>query len=115
MSAAHPRLASPPWLRLPRRTARLRLTVLYGGLFLLSCSALVATTYVLFERATEFRTPQLPKIPHTPAIQDLRFPPKPAVPLGQALPQLEYVQNQLAQDQQKNVMLFGPFTTRDSS
>ena len=36
MGVAHPRLAPPSWLRLPRRTARLRLTALYGGLFLLS-------------------------------------------------------------------------------
>ena len=32
----------PSWLRLPRRTARLRLTALYGGLFLLSGVALLA-------------------------------------------------------------------------
>jgi hypothetical protein len=44
----HPFRAS--LLRLPRHTARLRLTVLYGGLFLLSGIALVASTYVLFER-----------------------------------------------------------------
>ena len=62
------------WLRLPRRTARLRLTALYGGLFLLSGVALVAITYVLFERATEYRAPHLPKVPHTPAIQHLHFP-----------------------------------------
>ena len=40
MSVAHHRLAPPSWLRLPRRTARLRLTALYGGLFLLSGAAL---------------------------------------------------------------------------
>jgi signal transduction histidine kinase len=38
---------SPRWLRLPRRTARLRLTVLYGGLFLACGAALLAVTYVL--------------------------------------------------------------------
>jgi len=65
---------------LPRRTARLRLTALYGGLFLLSGVALVATTYVLFERATEYRAPHLPTIPHTPAIQHLQLPLKPAGP-----------------------------------
>ena len=83
MSVAHPRLASPSWLRLPRRTARLRLTALYGGLFLLSGVALVAITYVLFERATEYRTPPLPKIPHTPAIGNLQLP----APLAPTLPQ----------------------------
>jgi signal transduction histidine kinase len=41
------RLAAPSWLRLPRRTARLRLTALYGGLFLLFGAALLAITYLL--------------------------------------------------------------------
>jgi HAMP domain-containing protein len=35
------------WLRLPRRTVRLRLTVVYGSLFLLSGAALLAITYFL--------------------------------------------------------------------
>jgi signal transduction histidine kinase len=87
MGGSHPRLAPPSWLRLPRRTARLRLTALYGGLFLLSGVALVATTYVLFERATEYRTPHLPKVPHTLAIQHLQLPvpPGPALPQGQSV------------------------------
>ena len=37
---------------LPRRTLRLRLTVLYGGLFLLSGAGLLAVTYLLVARAT---------------------------------------------------------------
>ena len=61
-----------PGCACPRRTARLRFTAVYGGLFLLSGAALVATTYVLFERATEYRAPQLPQVPHTPAIQGLQ-------------------------------------------
>ena len=65
------RLRLPAWLRWPRRTARLRFTALYGGLFLLSGAALVAITYVLFERATEYTKPHLPQIPRTPAIQQL--------------------------------------------
>jgi signal transduction histidine kinase len=92
ISARHPRLAPPSWLRLPRRTARLRLTALYGGLFLLSGVALVATTYVLFERATEYRAPHLPTIPHTPTIQHLQLPlplplppAKPPTPTGQSV------------------------------
>ncbi|MGH3156537.1 MAG: ATP-binding protein [Streptosporangiaceae bacterium] len=36
-----------PALRLPRRTVRLRLTLLYGGLFLISGTALLVITYVL--------------------------------------------------------------------
>src|SRR3984885_7652526 len=39
----------PPRLRLPRRTARLRLTVLYGGAVFLACGATVlAVTYLLY-------------------------------------------------------------------
>src|SRR5580700_8040193 len=96
MSVAHHRLASPSWLRLPRRTARLRLTALYGGLFLLTGAALAAITYVLFERATDYRTPPLPKIPPAPAIGKLQLP----SPLAMNLPQ-QYglLQNQLAQAQ----------------
>jgi len=96
MSVTHPRLASPSWLRWPRRTARIRLTALYGGLFLLTGAALAAITYVLFERATEYRTPPLPKIPHTPAIGNLQLP----SPLAKTLPQeFNLLQNQLAQAQ----------------
>ena len=39
-------------IHLPARTVRLRLTLVYGGLFLLSGAALLVVTYVLFERAT---------------------------------------------------------------
>jgi signal transduction histidine kinase len=85
---------------LRRRTVRVRLTLLYGGLFLLSGAALVAVTYVLFERATEYTKPHLPQIPHTPAIQDLQLLP----PLAQALPQLARVQYQLAQDQHQLIL-----------
>jgi signal transduction histidine kinase len=59
---------------LTRRTVRMRLTLVYGALFLFSGAALVAITYLLFERATEYRRPQLPKIPHAPTTQDLRHP-----------------------------------------
>jgi len=45
MDVSPPRLAPPSWLRWPRRTARLRLTALCGGLFLVSGVALVAVTY----------------------------------------------------------------------
>ncbi|MET9021938.1 ATP-binding protein [Actinopolymorpha sp. NPDC004070] len=49
------RFARPPGAglaRLPRRTVRLRLTLLYGGLFLVSGVALLAVTYVLVVNAT---------------------------------------------------------------
>ncbi len=111
MGVAHPRLAPPSWLRLPHRTARLRLTALYGGLFLLSGLALVTTTYVLFERATEYRTPHLPTIPRTPTIQHLHLPlspAKPPTPPGQSLViehshPLAQAQQELGQAQQELV------------
>jgi signal transduction histidine kinase len=118
MGVTPPRLASPSWLGLPRRTARLRLTALYGGLFLLTGAALAAITYVLFERATEYRTPHLPKIPRTPAIGNLQLP----SPLAKTLPQqfnllqnqLAQAQNQLAEAQNQLAGLPpGPFATRD--
>ncbi len=100
------RLAPSSWLQLPRRTARLRLTALYGGLFLLSGVALVAVTYVLFERATEYRAPHLPKVPHTAAIQHLKLPlpPEPGLPPGQSVViehprQLTQAQRELGQAQ----------------
>jgi signal transduction histidine kinase len=40
-----------PWPHLPRRTARLRLTALYGGLFLACGAILLAVSYVLVEQA----------------------------------------------------------------
>jgi signal transduction histidine kinase len=99
----YPRLRRPAWLRWPQRTARLRFTVLYSGLFLLSGAALVAITYVLFQRATEYTKPQLPTVPHTPAIKQLsplQFP--------KALAQLSYDQNQLAQAQHQVAALTKP-------
>ena len=46
------RLTPAEWLRAPRPTARLRLTLLYGALFLLSGAILLAVTYLLFEQVT---------------------------------------------------------------
>ena len=88
--------------RWPRRTARLRFTVLYAALFLISGAALVATTYVLFERATEYRQPQLPQVPRTPAIKQIKngFVPLPAA-AAYDLPQLARDQHQLATAQQQ--------------
>jgi signal transduction histidine kinase len=112
------RVTTPSWRRWPRRTARIRLTALYGGLFLLSGAALVAVTYGLFERATEFRAPPIPKIPHTPAIQNLQLqlPQAYFMPqLAQALPrQINVVQQQLSQAQkQLGLMPAGPVARRD--
>jgi signal transduction histidine kinase len=53
MTGLIPRLyAPPPWLHLPRPTARLRLTLLYGSLFTVSGAALLGFTYWLFDRGT---------------------------------------------------------------
>jgi signal transduction histidine kinase len=112
MNLSHARLAPRSWLRLPRRTARLRLAALYGGLFLISGVALLASTYVLFERATEYHNPHLPTIPHTPAIQPLRQKPPfllrsshaqatQPIPLPQALSKLAQDQYQLTQAQRQ--------------
>ena len=46
------RLAPRRVLHLPSRTVRLRLTLLYSGLFLVSGLALLATTYLLFRSST---------------------------------------------------------------
>jgi signal transduction histidine kinase len=49
MRTPRPHRGPPHWLRLPRRTARLRLTVLYGGAVFLACGATVlAFTYLLY-------------------------------------------------------------------
>ena len=49
MRTPRPRRGPPRRLRLPRRTARLRLTVLYGGAAFLACGAAVlAFTYLLY-------------------------------------------------------------------
>jgi len=42
------RLVPGAWLRLPHRTARLRLTLLYSGLFLLAGTVVIVITYLLF-------------------------------------------------------------------
>jgi signal transduction histidine kinase len=50
-----PRLrgAASSGLRLPRRSAQLRLTALFGGLFLIAGAVLLAVTYLLVEQATQ--------------------------------------------------------------
>jgi signal transduction histidine kinase len=48
------RLAPAAWLHTPRPTARLRLTLLYSVLFLLSGAVLLAITYLLVDQVTAF-------------------------------------------------------------
>ncbi|HLJ04264.1 MAG TPA: HAMP domain-containing sensor histidine kinase [Solirubrobacteraceae bacterium] len=88
-------------LRRPRRTARLRFTAVYGCLFLVSGVVLVAVTYGLFQRATEYAKPHLPNVPHAPAIRQLTVP-----RLAPFLPQLAFDQQQLTQDQHKLLKLY---------
>src|SRR5579863_5783747 len=120
MFVAHPRLARPSWLRLPHRTARLRLPAFCAALFLGSGAALLAATYALFQRATEYRKPSLPKIPTTPAIQYLQhlqlLPQlglaqflKPGPPLGAAAQGLASVQHELKGFPTSNQLLHGAF------
>jgi signal transduction histidine kinase len=60
------------WLRLPRRTARLRLTALYGGLFLACGAVLLAVTYALVERAIVERATVDPP---PPSLGSIKMPP----------------------------------------
>ena len=63
MRTPRPRPGRPRWLRLPRRTARLRLTVLYGGAVFLACGATVlAVTYLLYGQLGNATPPALPVI-----------------------------------------------------
>jgi signal transduction histidine kinase len=69
-----PRLrpALPSWLRLARRTSRLRFTALYGGLFLLSGATVLTITYLLTRSADkpqniEIRGHVITVIPHPAA------------------------------------------------
>ncbi len=67
-------VAPASWLRLPRRTARLRLTLLYAGMFLLLGTAVIGITYLLASGGPTVRvspvgrpvrtlvTPSLPEI-----------------------------------------------------
>jgi signal transduction histidine kinase len=52
MPAPCRRVTRPRWLPRPRRTARLRLTLTCGGLFLLTGAVLIASTYLLFRAVT---------------------------------------------------------------
>ena len=48
---AHPSFWPRRWLRPPRRTVRLRLTLVYGALFLVLGTALLAITYLLVSKS----------------------------------------------------------------
>ena len=57
LSSDRPRAA---WLRLPHRTARLRLTLLYSGLFLVCGLALLTITYLLSKAAIDKTAVRIP-------------------------------------------------------
>jgi signal transduction histidine kinase len=84
-------------LRLPHRTARLRLTAIYGALSVVTGTALAAITYALFERATAYTRPAIPKIPQNLASENLRLPAfkNLAQQMTQDLYQLSQAKNQL--------------------
>ncbi len=109
---SHLRPRSTNWRRRPRRTARVRFTVVYTALFLLFGVALLASTFVLFQRATEYPKPHLPNIPRTPAaVQQLQLP-----QLPQAVSKLTLDRYQLAKVQTQLLQLpllqSGPFQTK---
>jgi two-component system, OmpR family, sensor histidine kinase VanS len=61
-------LAPRGWLHLPSRTVRLRLTLLYGGLFLVSGMALLVFMYLLFRHTTGVDLIVPSGISHGPAV-----------------------------------------------
>src|SRR5437763_9932501 len=62
------RLAPRRMLHLPSRTLRLRLTLLYSGLFLVSGVALLAATYLIFRSTTGVDLIVPSGTPHRPAV-----------------------------------------------
>lgn len=56
-------IASETWLRHPRRTARLRLTLIYAGLFLLLGTAVIVITYLLASRGSAIAVRAVPRPP----------------------------------------------------
>jgi signal transduction histidine kinase len=78
MRIPRPRRSLRSWLRLPRRTARLRLTVLYAGVFLACGAAVLALAYLLDGHAA----PLVPLHQHLTAGQPPPGSGLPKVPLG---------------------------------
>jgi signal transduction histidine kinase len=75
--------------RLPGWSVRLRLTLLYGGLFLVSGAALLATTYVLVRRATDDPVVVTTKTAIAPTRIPGRAPRNPLPSLGELEAQAE--------------------------
>jgi signal transduction histidine kinase len=67
-----PRLVPPRWLRLPRRTARLRLTVMAGAAFLACGVPVVAFTFFLvYGHSTRLAFPEPPRSPGPSEVLEL--------------------------------------------
>jgi signal transduction histidine kinase len=90
------RLAPRSWLRLPARTARLRLTLLYGALFLACGAVLLTVTYVLSKQAID--SGQMHRVPASsdvPALNGVRVHPVEPAPGSHAAAALAAVDRQL--------------------
>ncbi len=78
MTRAGDRLVPGSWRRLPRRTVRLRLTIVYAGLFLASGACLLAITYILVRHdfvAGPTGPPGKKRLPHTGSSHVVRVAP----------------------------------------
>jgi signal transduction histidine kinase len=74
MHTPRPRPGLPRWLRPPRRTARLRLTVLYGAAFLVCGAAVLAVVaYLLYGSATDRSSSSQPETTAS-AVLNTRIP-----------------------------------------
>jgi signal transduction histidine kinase len=75
MPAPRPRPGPPRWVRLPRRSARLRLTVLYGAAFLAcGAAALAVITYLLYGHTTRLPSAGQPSGSGPSAVLTTRVP-----------------------------------------
>lgn len=68
-SASPTRLAPRSWLRLPRRTARMRLSLLYAGMFLLSGTLVLALVYLVSARSSTIHVVQAVPAPAGPSLR----------------------------------------------
>jgi signal transduction histidine kinase len=73
-------LAPARWVRLPRRTARLRLTLLYSALFLLAGTCVLAGVYLLVARGSPIAVRASHAVGVVPVRRDPVFGIGPAVP-----------------------------------
>jgi signal transduction histidine kinase len=74
------------WLRLPARTAHLRLTLLYGGLFLFCGAVLLTITYLLSEDAIDDTASRIPASSGVPSLVPVHpAEPRPGSPAAASL------------------------------